>query len=112
MTEMNPFLQGDAFGPDTLRAMSTALKEVCRILKVDHDQGAREVVAVRIIELARRGECDPERLRDRVLREASATPWVVGAAPTPDAVVTKMVSAASMNDQPKDDQRKDAPVYP
>jgi hypothetical protein len=41
MTEINPFLQGDAFGPDTLRAMSTALKEVCRILKVDHDQGAR-----------------------------------------------------------------------
>jgi len=33
-------------------------------------------MAVRIIELARRGECDPERLRDRVLREAGATPSV------------------------------------
>jgi len=30
-------------------------------------------MAVRIIELARRGECDPERLRDRLLREAEAT---------------------------------------
>jgi hypothetical protein len=108
MTKIIPFLQEDAFGPDALRAMSTAVEGVCRKLKVDHDQGAREVVAVRIIDLARRGECDPERLRDRVLREASATPWVVGAAPTPDAVVTKMVSTASMNDQPKDDQPKDA----
>jgi hypothetical protein len=49
---------------------------------------AREVVAVRIIELARRGERDPDRLRNRVLREACATPSVVDAAPTPDAVVT------------------------
>jgi hypothetical protein len=82
---MTPFLQDDAFGPDVLRAMSTALEEVCRMLKVDRDQGAREVVAVRIIELARRGECDPERLRDRVLREAGATLSVVDVAPVADA---------------------------
>ena len=82
MTKIIPFLQDDAFGPDALRAMSTALEEVCRTLKVDHDQGAREVMAVRVIELARCGECDPERLRDRVLREAGATPSVVDAAPT------------------------------
>jgi hypothetical protein len=31
-------------------------------------------MAVRIIELARSGERDPERLRDRVLREAGTTP--------------------------------------
>ena len=82
MTKISPFLQHGAFGPDALRAMSTALEEVCRMLKLDHDQGAREVMALRIIELARRGECDPERLRDRVLREADATPALVDAAPT------------------------------
>jgi hypothetical protein len=81
MTEFIPFLQGDAFGPGALRAMSTALEEVCRLLKIDHDQGAREVMAVRIIELARRGERDPKRLRDRVLRESGATPSVIDAAP-------------------------------
>jgi hypothetical protein len=81
MTEIVSFLQGDAFGPDALRAMSTALEEVCRMLKVDHDKGAREVIAVRIIELARRGEHDPERLRDRVLREAGAIPSAVNATP-------------------------------
>jgi hypothetical protein len=80
MTKMMPFFQDDAFGPDALRAMSTALEEVCRMLKVDRDQGAREVMAVRIIELARRGQCDTKRLCDRVLREAGATLSVVDAA--------------------------------
>jgi hypothetical protein len=46
-----------------------------------HDQGAREVVALRIIELAQRGERDPERLRDRVLRESNAMSSVVDVAP-------------------------------
>ena len=77
MATIDPFLQDAAFDPGALQAMSTALEEVCRMLKVDHDQGAREVMAVRIIELARRGERDPERLSDRVLREASATPSVL-----------------------------------
>jgi hypothetical protein len=55
------------------------------MLNVDRDQGAREVMAVRIIELARRGECEPERLRDRVLREAGATLLVVDSAPVTGA---------------------------
>jgi hypothetical protein len=79
MTTIIPFLQKDAFDPDALRAMSTALEEVSRTLQLDGDQRAREVIAVRIIELARRGERDPERLRDRVLQEAGATPSVVPA---------------------------------
>ena len=82
MSKVIPFLQREAFGPDALRAMSTALEGACRKLKIDHDQGAREQVAVRIIELARRGECDPERLRDRVLWEAGATPSVIDGVPT------------------------------
>jgi hypothetical protein len=74
-----PFLQDDAFDPEALRAMSTALDDVCGMLNVEHDQGAREVMAIRIIELARRGERDPEQLRDRVLREAVATSSVADA---------------------------------
>jgi hypothetical protein len=82
MTEIYPFLQGAAFDSDALQAMSTALAEVCRTLKIENDQGAREVIAVRIIELARRGERDPERLRNRVLREAGRHLVMVDAAPT------------------------------
>jgi hypothetical protein len=77
-----PFLQDGAFDPDALRAMATALEEVCRTLRVDGDQRAREVIAARIIELARRGERDPKRLRDRLLREAGATSrWLPSADP-------------------------------
>jgi hypothetical protein len=77
MATIIPFLRDDAFDPEALRAMSMALDAVCRTLQVDGDQHAREVVAARIIELARRGERDPERLRDRVLWEAGASPSVV-----------------------------------
>jgi hypothetical protein len=59
-----------AFGPRDIRAMSMALDEVCKALEVRNDERARETVAVRIIELARRGERSPTKLRDRVLAEA------------------------------------------
>ena len=74
MATIIPFLQDNAFDPDALRAMSTALEEVCRKLEVNGDRRAREAMAIRIIQLARRGERDPERLSDRLLREAGATP--------------------------------------
>ena len=74
MATIIPFLQDNAFDPDALRAMSTALEEVCRKLQVNGDRRVREAMAIRIIQLARRGERDPERLSDRLLREAGATP--------------------------------------
>ena len=70
MATIIPFLQDNAFDPDAVRGMSIALEEVCRKLQLNGDQAAREAIAVRIIELARRGERDPERLSDRVLWEA------------------------------------------
>jgi len=58
----------NAFDPEATSAMSTAFDEVCRALKLlDTDTHGRESVASQIIELARRGEKDPVRLRDRVL---------------------------------------------
>ena len=35
MATIIPFLHDDAFDPDALRAMSTALEEVCRKLQVN-----------------------------------------------------------------------------
>ena len=61
------------FGPEAIRGMSVAFDEVCRILNVsDAANDAREAIATRIIEWARHGECDPHRLRDRVITEAGA----------------------------------------
>jgi hypothetical protein len=60
-----------AFDPETTAAMAIALEQVCDALTINGDASAREVIATRIIELARRGENDAEKLRDRVLREAA-----------------------------------------
>jgi hypothetical protein len=51
-----------------------ALDEVCNALKLDGDEKAKETMAIRIIELARRGERNPIKLRDRVLAEANQNP--------------------------------------
>jgi len=67
-----PFLKGGAFDPDDIKAMSMALDDVCKTLRLtDAENNEREVIAERIIELARQGERSPTVLRDRVLQEAS-----------------------------------------
>jgi hypothetical protein len=66
------YLNGDAaFAPADIRAMSIALEDVCKALQLDGDARAKEAVAIRIIELARRGEREPTKLRDRVVAEAN-----------------------------------------
>ena len=69
-----PFLKPDGavFGPDDICAMSAALDDVCKRLKVDERSIAREIVAMRIVELARCGERRAARLRDQVLAELSS----------------------------------------
>jgi len=53
--------------------MSMALEEVCRVLRIGAGASRdREVVAIRIVELARRGELEYRRLVERVLKEAGA----------------------------------------
>jgi hypothetical protein len=64
-----PFLKDSVFELDQIHAMSMAVEGVCKALDI-RDPASREVMAVRITELARRGERSPTRLRDRVLHEA------------------------------------------
>ena len=53
--------------------MSQAFDRICATLKLAADATReREAIAIRIIELARRGERDSKRLCDRVLRDAGA----------------------------------------
>ena len=72
MATILPFLKDQSvFVPEQTRAMSMAFDEVCQALELpDTALRERETVAMRIIEWARRGERDPARLRERVLREA------------------------------------------
>jgi len=69
-----PFLkERNVFDPEATNAMSVAFDSVCHELKLSaEDRRSRETIAMRIIELARRGERDARRLRDRVLHEAGA----------------------------------------
>ena len=60
-----------AFGPAAIEAMSQAFEEACIALQVfAGDEKGREIIATRIINLARNGLIDPTALRDRVIAEA------------------------------------------
>lgn len=61
---IRPFLQpGEAFDPNVVEAMGIAFERACRQLRLAHIQDAvTETVAKVIIELAKRGESDPEQL--------------------------------------------------
>ena len=67
-----PYVLAGAFEPDDIEAMFAAYEGVCHALHINGDAGARETIAERVIELARRGERRPTELRNRVLAEASA----------------------------------------
>jgi hypothetical protein len=62
--------EGAAFNPQDIRAMSMALDDVCKTLGIDRHRD-RKVIAIRIVELAHRGERSPTKLRDRLLAEAN-----------------------------------------
>jgi hypothetical protein len=69
MTPDLSYFQGVFFGPDAVRAMGAAFDKTCQSL---HDAGqpdvVKEVIAKRIISLARDGERDPDRLCDETLK--------------------------------------------
>jgi hypothetical protein len=73
MVGIIPHLKDEGFGPIDIEAMSKALDDVCTALKIDGgDTATREVIAIRLIELANHGERNSEKLRDRLLLEANS----------------------------------------
>jgi hypothetical protein len=73
MTTILPFVWKDprrgVFEPELTHGMSLAFDEVCERLAIPATaHAAREVIALRIIGLARDGEHDPEGMRDAVLK--------------------------------------------
>jgi hypothetical protein len=60
-----------AFEPAAVRAMSTAFELACADLQVfAADLRGREIIATRIIDLARKGAVDAATLHQRVVAEA------------------------------------------
>jgi hypothetical protein len=63
--------QAAAFDPGEIATMSKAFEEACNALHVFHgDARGREIIATRIVDLARGGVVGADALRDRVLLEA------------------------------------------
>jgi hypothetical protein len=61
----------NAFEPEAIQAMSTAFELACADLHVfAADQNGREIIATRIIDLARRGVVEAPALHQRVVAEA------------------------------------------
>jgi hypothetical protein len=59
----------EIFEPNTIAALAAALKETLHQLGlVDRNDPAVTIIAKRLIELARRGERDPIRLRDDAIQ--------------------------------------------
>jgi len=73
MPTIIPFLKDEsAFDQNDITAMSMALDDVCKALRLNgYSKAARETIAIRIVDLAQRGERSPTKLRDRVLAEAN-----------------------------------------
>lgn len=68
-------LQDTAFGPDEIAVLVAAYEDALRALSlVNRSDLATEMVAKRIIELAKQGERDPVRLRERVIEAVSRPP--------------------------------------
>ena len=76
-----PFLNRGVFAPHDIRAMSTALEDVCTILNLaDEAKRERELLANKIVALAQRSRCDAGLLRDSMLKEIA---YSKGGWPTP-----------------------------
>jgi hypothetical protein len=53
-----------SFSADQIAAMNRAFKQVCRRMGLTGSTPIIELVAIRILELARAGESDPDRLTE------------------------------------------------
>src|SRR5262249_22151837 len=67
---ITPFLQGQAFDPETLQTIANALVATCEALGLsDRDDAMTQLVAEKVIELAKRGLKNPTALRLAAIKE-------------------------------------------
>jgi hypothetical protein len=61
-----------SFEPESIEIMSRALEAACQALQINGEIKDRQVVAARIIDLARNGVIDDKTLSSRVVEEVRA----------------------------------------
>ena len=69
------FLNGPVFSPADIVILSTAFEDALRALNLtNRDDPTTEIVAKKIIEIAKQGERDPVRLRERAIQALTNEP--------------------------------------
>jgi hypothetical protein len=67
---IRPFLNGEQFDQETIRILGVAFEQVCIGLRIgDCDDGVRQAIANKIIELAKTGERNPDLPCERALED-------------------------------------------
>jgi hypothetical protein len=67
---INNYIQSrEAFDPEAISVMGDAYERALRIAPTPASEGVRQVIAARIIDLARTGERDPHKLCERSLTD-------------------------------------------
>ncbi len=80
---IRPYLQGQAFDPDSIRVMSVAFENACKQLGIlDKHDAVTKIVARTVIDMAQRGYRDEDSLTDAVMQEFRPPP-ASGRLPTP-----------------------------
>jgi hypothetical protein len=80
---IQPYLQGQAFDPDSIRIMSVAFENACKQLGIlDKHDAVTKIVARTVIDMAQRGFRDEESLTDAVMQEFRPAP-MPDRSPTP-----------------------------
>ena len=72
---ITPFLNGERFDLEDKRVLSVAFEMVCIALRIgDSDDGVKQAIATKIIELARAGERNPDILCEQALNDIRRLP--------------------------------------
>jgi hypothetical protein len=72
---IRPYLQGQAFDPDSIRVMSVAFENACNQLGIlDKHDAVTKIVARTVIDMAQRGFRDEASLTDAVMQEFRPAP--------------------------------------
>jgi hypothetical protein len=72
---ITPLLQGRAFDPETVQAIANALVMTCEVLGLSsRDDATTQLVAEKIIELAKRGLKNPTALQMAAIKELKSDP--------------------------------------
>jgi hypothetical protein len=67
---IRPYLQGQAFDPESIGVMSAAFENACRQLGIlDRHDALSKIIARTVIDMAQRGFRDEESLTDAVMQE-------------------------------------------